>query len=337
MYEGQAEGHEAEWQNPNVRKVLQVKPETLDGKVVGLPQRLAPNMSIPAMTEARLLASDDLKALAGIYDSALGAQSNETSGLAIGRRVQQSDTANFHFQDNLTVSITHATRMIVDMQTVIYDTPRVVRIIGEDDAHKLRKINQDFQDGGGPVKRYDFSTGKYDVICTAGPSFATKRKEAAELLVQLSQTAPIIMNAAPDLVMKAIDVPYAQEISERLRKTLPPNLRDEPEGRKEVPPEVQQKMAQMGQMLEALTQQLDQATEVIKTKKLELDSKERIEMAKLEMQRQELEARLLESSQKLDSTEAIALLKAEVDAMKAQMGFDAQSAAVEAGAGAARM
>jgi hypothetical protein len=72
------------------------------------------------------MAGDDLKALTSIYDASLGAKSNETSGRGIAARQQQSDIANFHFQDNLTRSITHGTRILVGAIGTYYDTPRVV-------------------------------------------------------------------------------------------------------------------------------------------------------------------------------------------------------------------
>ena len=321
MYEGQEEGHEAEWQNANKQQVLRVKAVTVDGKPAPLPTRLPPNMSIPAMTQARLMAADDLKALTSLYDAALGNRSNETSGRGIALRQQQSDTANFHFQDNLTLSITHSTRMIVNMQQYVYDTPRVVRIIGEDDSHKIAKINQEFAEGG-KNKKFDFSVGKYDVIATAGPSFATKRKEASEQLVQLAGIDEGLMATCADIVYKALDVPYAQEIAERRKKTLPPELQDQ-EDQPEVPPQVQQKLAQYGQMVEALTQQLNQAKEALQTKSLELESRERI--AKMQH-----DAELLVTQLKLDSQEAIAALKAEVDAIKAGMQMEMAQAAREA-------
>ena len=340
--EGQLEGHEAEWQG-NKRGPLQYKGTDIAGKPAPPPSRLLPNMSIPAMTEARMLAAEDLKALTGVYDAALGARSNETSGKAINFRQQQTDTANFHFQDNLTRSIGHSAWDINNAMKAVYDGPRVVRIVGEDDAHKVVKINQEFEEDG-ETKKYDFSVGKYDVIATSGPSFQSKRQEAAQLLVQLANVAPIIMNAAPDLVMKTLDVPYAQEISDRLKKTLPPELQEPEDGEQKIPPEVAQKMAALMQQHEMLTQALNAAQQKLEAKSVETESRERVEAAKiaLETQKLELESRRLEMEMgqlqmKLDSQEGIALLKAEVDAIKVGLNLDAKAQAQEAGAAAQAM
>lgn len=342
--EGQLEGHEEEFRDSSRQKVLSYKATDIAGHPVAPPNRLPPNMSIQAMTEARLLAVEDLKALASLYDAALGNRSNETSGRGILARQQQSETANFHFQDNLLLSITYSTQMLVDLILTVYDTPRAVRTLGEDDSHKIAHINQIFKDKSGKQTNYRMDVGKYDVVCTAGPSFQTKRSEAAALLTQLAKDAPPIMMAAPDLVMKALDVPYAQEIAERLKKTLPPNLQDPEEGQPEVPPQVQQQLAQMSQMVELLTKELEAKTRIVEQKQLELDSKERIEqgklkveMEKLAIEREKIQAEMLQLQAKLDSQESIELLKAEIEGIKAQMDVNSRQLAEETGEAARTM
>lgn len=285
--EGQLEGYQKEWDSRLVKNPgnLTYNPKVLNGVELGAPSRLPPDMSVPALTEARLMAADDLKALTGIYDAALGQKSNETSGRAITNRQTQSETANFHFQDNLTRSVACSTRKLVNLMPTTYDTARVVRVVGDDDSHKLAKINQLlFTDDGQPDidpktgkhKKHDFSVGKYDLICTAAPNFATKRREGAETLLGLAQAAPIIMNAAPDLIVKCLDIPYAQEIAERLKKTLPPQLQDQEDGQQPIPPEIQQQLQQSGQMIEQLTATVHKLQDEIDTKQLELRSAETI-------------------------------------------------------------
>ncbi len=303
MYEGQEEGHEDEWSDLNRKKILRVNPTTVDGKPAPLPSRLPPNMSIPAMTEARAMASDDLKALTGIYDAALGARSNETSGRGILARQQQTETANFHFQDNLLISISHSCRMLVNLIPHFYDTPRAIRIVGEDESQKVVKINQYFMEGK-EQKKYDLTVGKYDVVCTAGPSFQTRRQEGAQFWTQLASKVPMVMQVAPDLIAKMLDMPYSQEMAERFKKMLPPQLQDQAEQEK-VPPAAAQKIAQLSQMVEAMTKELNAKNQYIETKQAELESNERIAHMKVQ-------ADMAKSVADKDTREAIAMLQAEV-------------------------
>ena len=71
-----------------------------------------------------------------------GAKSTETSGKAILARQKEGDVSTFHFIDNMTRAIRQAGRILVQYIPAIYDTPRVVRIIGEDGTEEMRQVNQ---------------------------------------------------------------------------------------------------------------------------------------------------------------------------------------------------
>jgi hypothetical protein len=268
-----------------------------------------------------MLAADDLKATTGIYDASLGKQSNETSGIAIQRRNVQAQTSNFHFTDNLSTSIRFEGKILVDLIPKIYDAPRTARIIGEDGNQKLVKVNAPFTDPEtGKTLLYRLDVGKYDVTVDVGPSYASKRQEAAASMLELSKAYPQIMQIAGDLLAKNMDWPGATEIAERLKKTVPPNLLGESDnkGPQQIPPELQAQMQQRDQLIEQLTAKLNESSETIKQKQLELESKERIEMAKLETQA------TIELA-KLESTEGLKILAhqiAEIDQRTKLLGFD---------------
>lgn len=276
--------YEPLWKTANKKShaFLPYKPTDHKGQLVPPPQRNSFEPPVAAITNASLHAAEDLKATTGIYDAALGAKSNETSGVAIQRRNQQAQTSNYHLIDNLTRSIRHCGRILVDLIPKIYDTARAARIIGEEGEQEVIRINEEFEHRGRKV-HYNLGVGKYDVVVETGPSFATKRQEAAVSMEGLAKAYPQIMQVAGDLMVKNMDWPGASEIAERLKKTLPPGIAEDKD-KKPIPPEVQAQLSQMDQMIAALTEQLQAATETINTKKLELESKERIEFAKLETQ-----------------------------------------------------
>ncbi|MGE3681959.1 MAG: portal protein [Bdellovibrionales bacterium] len=307
--------YEAMWKTANKKSwaYLPYKPTTHESHLVPPPQRNVFEPPVQAITQAGLFAADDLKSTTGIYDAALGAKSNENSGIAIQRRNQQSQTTNFHLIDNLTRSIRHVGRICVDLIPKIYDAARAQRILGEDGEQEIVRINEVFKKGG-EDRIYDLGAGKYDVVCETGPSYATKRQEAAETTLELTKSAPVIMQAAPDLVIKTLDIPQAQEIADRLKRTLPPGIADSDDDKKPLPPQVQAQMAQMNQMIEQLTASLNDANEKVNTKVLELESKERIEMKKLEV---EVELKRAE----LDSKEGLALLHSEIEQINQRLAL----------------
>ncbi len=272
--EGQFEGYEDLWANANRENnaYLVYKPTTVDGIIVPAPQRMQAEPPVQAMVQAIAQASEDMKATTGIYDASLGARSNETSGKAIQARRQQTDMANFHYIDNLSRAIRHLGVIIVDLIPKIYDSARVLRILGEDGESKLVRINQLFTDKSGQQKQIDLSAGKYDVSVSVGPSYATKRQETAEMMTQLVQAYPDFMQIAGDILVKNMDWPQADEVAKRFKAKM--GIPDDEE--KTIPPAVQAQMQQAQQMIDMLTQQLNALQDEAESKKAELESKERI-------------------------------------------------------------
>lgn len=336
--EGQFAGYEEQWKNAALKKqaYLQYAPVSLGGQPAPPPSRLAANPNIPALSMARAQAADDMKATAGIYDAQLGARANETSGKAILARSQQGETSNYHYQDNLKRSIEHSCRILVDLIPHIYDTPRAVRIIGEDDEEKIVSVNQIFNENGDGPKAYFLKRGRYDVVTTSGPSFSSRRAQAAEQMITLAQAYPPLMQVAGDLIAENLDIPGAQKLANRLKKALPPQLQDE-EGKTAIPPQVKMKLDQSGQMIEQLTQALNEAQGKLETKQPEIDSRERVEMAKLELERERIQMEMAQTTMQLDSKEAIELLKVQVTNIEKRLEMNVQMEAQEAAETAQRI
>lgn len=233
-----------------------------------------------ALQEA-MNASDDMKSIMGIYDAALGARSNETSGRAILARQRESDVSTFNFVDNLSRSIRHAGRILVDLIPKVYSGERVIRVIGEDESNEMVPINQPLppeyiqkmqqkaQDQAKEVVQiYDLANGKYDVTVQAGPSYTTKRQESAEQMMNFLQAFPQAAPMVGDLMAKNLDWPGADDIAKRLKAMLPPQLQDD--GNPQVMM-LQQQMQQMDmqarQAVQTLQQQLQQLTQQYEAEK----------------------------------------------------------------------
>lgn len=314
--EGQFEGHEEKWATANRRNhaYLEYKPTSLNGQPQPPPQRQSFEPAVQAITQARMMSAEDLKATTGIYDSAVGAQSNEISGVAIQSRSSQSQTSNFHFVDNLKRSIRHTGRILVDLIPRIYDSARTARIVGDDGTHQVVKLNQAYTDNNGKPLLYKLDSGTYDVTVDSGPSFASKRQEAATAMQEMTRVYPQLMQIAGDLMVKNMDWPGAEEIADRIRKTLPPALQADPKGPQPLPPQVQAQMQQMHQLIQNLSNELNETTKIIETKKLDIESKERIELMKVQSQL-EIEAA------KLGSKEDMALLNHQIGEIEKRLSF----------------
>lgn len=277
MAEGQDEGYERFWENANTKNYSRLiyKPITIGGQIAPPPARNNAEPPVQAMAIAIRQAADDLKGTTGIYDASLGARSNEQSGRAILARQKEGDVANFHYIDNLSRSIRYLGVILVDLIPKIYDAERIVRILHEDGESELVTINAKHKDQKGVERLYDVTTGKYDVAVTTGPSFTTRRQEAAQSMIEVTQAYPKMMDVAGDVLVRNMDWPGSSEVAERLKKLLPPQLQDDEEGGG-VPPQVQAQMQQMQQMIQALTESLNKTQDTIDFNEAELKSKERI-------------------------------------------------------------
>lgn len=196
------------------------------------PERLAPPIPATGLMAEAEQANRDIQSTIGIYDPQLGAKSNETSGRAIMAREQQGDTGTFVWIDNLSLAIATAGRMLIDLIPKIYDTRRVVRVLSDDGQDQTITINHPVMGADDqqriahdPMKGfYDLTIGKYDITVQAGPSFATKREQAATGMLELMKIFP---NAAPILaprLAKTQDWDKADEVAEDLNALLPPQL-----------------------------------------------------------------------------------------------------------------
>ena len=281
-YGGQFEGYEDKWKTANTQNwpYLEVNPDVTDGQgaTLPLPQRAQPPMASSGLLQAKAGAAEDIKSTTGQYNASLGMGSNERSGKAILARQREGDVGTYHYGDNLARGVRHIARQLIDMIPKIYDTQRVARIIGEDGETKMVKINPDQQqpvnkivDEQGIVleKIYNPGVGKYDVVATTGPGYATKRQEALEAMAQLLQGNPQLWSVAGDLFVKNMDWPGAQEMSKRFAKTIDPKLMGDGEDNPELQAATQQMQA-MGAEMEQMQTMLQNVSKSMDMRELEV-------------------------------------------------------------------
>ena len=200
---------------------------TPDPEAPGAPQRLAPPQISSALANSAARDIDDMKATTGLFDASLGNRSNETSGVAIKARQLEGDVGTFPFIDNLGRGKLLTYKIILDLIPKIYDSQRIIQILGLDGTVTATPINtpgQSQNQDGTAVDQIvnDMTAGKYDLTMTMGPSYSTQRMEAADSLTRFVQAAPQTAVLIGDLIAKNQDWPGAQEVSRRLRTIVPP-------------------------------------------------------------------------------------------------------------------
>ena len=263
MAEGQDEGHENEWAQANTKAMsyLRYKQTDTDGQPAPPPIRQAPEQPPAGIMAAAAGINADLMAVVGIFDPSQLPQGN-ISGKALQGQQMQVDMTNYHYYDNLTRSIAHTGRIILDLIPKIYDKERVMRIIGEDGKPKIITINQQGKDENGVDKVLnDVTVGEYDIVMETGPGFSTKRQEAVESMMAALTANPNLFGQIGDLVFRNMDFPGAEVIADRLASINPLAKIDD---QSKIPPQVQMQIQQMQQALQQMGQQNQQLQMMIK-------------------------------------------------------------------------
>lgn len=324
-YDGQFEGHEEKWKQANIVNYpyLEVNPivDPIAKTVLPLPQRLAPPMPSAGILTAKQGAADDLRATTGKYEASLGMQGNETSERAINTRQMEGDISTYHYSGNLARGIRFVGRILLDLIPKIYDTRRVIRIIGEDGEFDFVAIDpsqqqalheqRDQQTGQLIGKVFNPNVGKYDIAISVGPSFTTKRREALRAMDTMVQSNPALWGVIGDLLVKNMDWPGSQQMAERLKATLSPAVADvvrqqeEKTGQMVVPPQLKAQMMQMSQQLQQAIQQLQHSGLENEKLKVQLQSDTQAATAKVH----DADTKLIGTLAKAKSAETVARIK----------------------------
>ena len=321
LAEGQDEGHENEWAMANIKAmpVLRYKQTDIEGRIAPAPTRLQPEPPPAGVMTALQGMNQDLQAVVGIFDPAQLPQGMQ-SGKSLQGQQSQADMTNFHYYDNLTRSIRHTGRIILDLIPKIYDRQRVMRIIGDDGKPEMVTINEQGQDEQGVSKVLnDVTVGEYDVVMETGPGYNSKRQEAVDSMMGLLGADPTLMQTAGDLIFRNMDFPGADVIADRLAAANPMAQIDD---KSPIPPQVQMQLAQSKQMIQQLQQQI-QAEEM--DKKYRATVQQQVQEAETQREKMRLDVKREDTQMRTDTTAHDTVIKTqtqlEIEQLKAQLAL----------------
>jgi len=275
------EGNETAWSNANTQNAAYLTFKHLDSEgqplpPQALPQRLQPPQSVPAFIQGMQIADAQMSMVGGQENSTLGKEGQEKSGIAIQQRQRQGDLATYLFVNNLALAIRYAGRIIIDLVPHIYDTKRVIQILGKDGTQSKVTVDPNADDAYQEVKEADIvnvlfnpSVGKYEVESDIGPAYATQRQEAWNAFVQIVTGAPALIDEIGDLMFRSADFPLADKIAERLRRKIQANAPYLLEDGAANP-----QTAQLQQALQAAQGQVGELIQKLAEKNLELKNRD---------------------------------------------------------------
>jgi hypothetical protein len=266
-------------------------PYTPDGKPLPPPSRANRNVDIAGMAAIIKQADYDMKAVIGIYGPQVDQPGTQAeSGFAILTRQQQSNTGMVSYSDNLNRAIRWQGKVLLDLWPRYITEPKLQRIVNPDDSIKHAAIfnsqygstpddAQHLLDMQAIRKAYDVGKGEYDVTLSAGPMSQTGRQEGFKALTAVITQQPELFPIVGHLWARNADFNGADELAKLLKKAMPPQFQDDDPADKDA--QVAAKDAALQQLTaqhQQLVAELARASDAIRTKRLDVESRERIAM-----------------------------------------------------------
>ncbi len=273
--------HQDQWDNMATSNYTYAYYEIDPKSPTSLPSKQDPQQASTALIVAKQALEHDIMSAMNVYRASLGDEGKEISGTAIQARQRQGTIGGFTYTNNFEFAYIHSMRILIDIIPEVYSSEQIQRIRGEDDTDKMVPINarpdSPLTAGIDPelivkndASEYinDITVGKYDVVATIGPPYATQREEALNMMIGLLERIPRLAEAAPDLIVSLMDIPMSAELLKRAKKLVPPGLRTLDPG-EEPPPRMGPTPEQMIKMKEVEVKFMEQARKDFKT---EIDS-----------------------------------------------------------------
>lgn len=246
----QLAGRETDWKEQNLKNTSVLLYNHQDQ--VNPPQRTEP----ATMPTAEMMIVDRTRAalmdVLGMHEASIGQRSNETSGVAIERRQNESDAMTFEFVDNMAHSIRRVGQILIDMIPKMYTGEMVAKLRLADDTEASVHLNQVIVDGetGIAVRLGSLDFGRYDCVVDVGPAHSTLRREFVQTIQEIGRSNPQLMSVFADLFVSALDVPNSRELARRAKFLVPPQMLSEEDRASMPPPEPSPEQQQMQMEME---------------------------------------------------------------------------------------
>lgn len=269
--------------------LIQVEPlvdGVMPGTVLPLPSRQPYEPPIQALEIGAEAARRAIQAAMGISALPTSAQRrNEKSGIALQEMKQSEQQGSFHFIDHYEMAITRAGAILNELLPDYYDSAREVTLRTPADETRVVTINDPTvpdEQTGQPLMLTP--EGQHDITLSTGPSYDSEREAASDFADQLAGN-PQVFPLIGDLVVKLKNLgPVGDQIVERLKAMLPPQVQQAEAAKKADPAQLMQQLQQMQQMLQMVSQELDAKTKVIETDQVKAQQQLQIETIKQEFE-----------------------------------------------------
>lgn len=199
----------------NVQGLLTAK---IDPNTGQLPTRLPiPEIPQSLLQQAQATEFDIMSGL-GMFEASRGQSGQEISGVAIDKRIGQSNLTNSVYYNNLLNSRREAAQIVAAVIPVLFNSEQAMVVRNnEDGKRKDIVINEENQDS-------NLTESLLRVEIQAGAPFKQQRQEELQTLLSIVQASgdPQLFNLLADKIGEYVDSAVKPTIVQRLKTLVPP-------------------------------------------------------------------------------------------------------------------
>lgn len=251
-----------------------------------------------------------IQAAMGISPLPTAAQrNNEKSGVALERIQQMQQVGSFHFVDNYDRFLRLRGRVINAWIPIIYDTERTINLRKPDDSYQPVRLNAPQGDENGNVIELRTDRGEHHVTVSTGPSYQSQMDEVSQFLDNLIanlRVLPISPQQQAKLLAIAIRMKQMGPKGDEMADIISP-----PEdAEQQIPPQVQEAIAQLQQQLQALNEYAKQKEQELQDLQAKIDARVVDNEYKKEIEKLKIQRDLAIEEMKAESQQMVARLNA---------------------------
>lgn len=267
-------GYEQMWRNPELQAgMLTARP---DPKTGAMPQKMPPWELSQTLLQQFQRGSQDMREILGFSENE-ALQGHDMSGKARRERKLEGSMSAYVWFDNLNQAIEQGGRVVLDLLPVIVGEHERHMVVSKSDGRTetitLNKIIGESEDGE-PIRDNMLDDSDYDIEIDTGPSFAVQKDMALEYFQATTAANPQVFNLIADLWADNLDIQQRDQVKERLKTLVPPEVIAKSEGKPPPPPKPNPQAMLMQAELQQKQQQL-----AINEQKMKLEEQQIMERA----------------------------------------------------------
>ncbi len=279
---------ENQWTNPQEASVLIKRSIDEEGRDVPPPEPVNQADLPPSIMATLQSMQSTMQNTLGTYDSMLGVNKSDLSGIAIQEGATQNNAVAMPFINGYLDALNSAACLILKMMPLYYVTPMTIPYIDEEGERHFIKINQRLSDGSNDPDslRINYGENDLDVRVASGYSFAIQKDKSLKMMEGLSKAFPAFAEAINkkglSIIVENLDIHSKDKLIKLINE-----LQKEAENQPNQPNPVEQQMMLKQQELQMKKQQMEMEMQ-IKTRELDIrkeESENQVLMEKIKLQR----------------------------------------------------